>query len=227
MRTVAACGLNPPALQDVGWVLPKWGDEGRGTRWPPQISELWGEVEHSTEAGISSVHHQYPKPGEETFIRVTEKSSMVEWRPGKSIITHSLYWDLLKSLISIFSFCICLSLQLGFFTEYLWDYIFMPCPIRCLRTLGPKSKLLFSQGIKCQLNAGIQSSASHCFFSVWILKFTFLPWLVTHVPAWTRCQQNGTVPPQSHCPAAFASAAAGGNILNHSSLFGSGFSCCL
>lgn len=85
------------------WVFPKWSDEGRGTRWPPQISELWGEVEHSTEAGISSHHHQYPKPGEETFIRVTGQSSMAERKPGKSVIPHSLYWDLLKLLISIFS----------------------------------------------------------------------------------------------------------------------------
>lgn len=60
-------------------------------------------MEHSTEAGISSDYHQYPKPGEETFIRVSGESSMAERRPGKSVIPHSLYWNLLKSLISVFS----------------------------------------------------------------------------------------------------------------------------
>lgn len=61
------------------------------------------EERWSTEAGISFDHHQYPKPGEETFIRVTGQSSMAEGRPGNSVIPHSLYWDLLKSHISSFS----------------------------------------------------------------------------------------------------------------------------
>lgn len=169
-------------MQAVGWVFPKWGDEGRGTRWPPQTWELWGEMERSTEAGISSDHYQYPKLREETFIRVSGESSMAERTPGKSVIPYSLYWNLLKSLI--LGGCICLSLQLGFFTEYLWDHTFMPCPICCLRTLGPKSKPLFCRGIKCQLTAGIQSSASHCFFQYGYWNWpSCLGW-------WLMCQRG-------------------------------------
>lgn len=56
------------------------------------------------------------------------------------------------------------SLQLGSFAEYLWDHIFIPCPICCLRTLGPKP--VCSQGRKCLLAAGIQHSASCALLSV-------------------------------------------------------------
>lgn len=181
MRTVAACALNPPALQDVGWVFPNgvMRAGGQGDL-PKSVS-----CEERGSTGINSGCHQYSKPGEETFIRVPGQSSIAERSPGKSVIPHSLYWNLLKSVISIFSRWLHLSFPAaGVLHRVFVDHIFMPCPICCLRTLGPKSKLLFSQGIKCQLTAGIQSSASHCFFQYeyWNLP-SCLGW-------WLMCQHG-------------------------------------
>lgn len=174
-------------------------------------------MEHSTEAGISSDHHQYPKLREETFIRVSGESSTAERTPGKSVIPYSLYWNLLKSLIPIFSWWLHLSFPAAgvLHRVFVGSHLYAVSHL-LLEDLRAKIKASFLSGNKMPVDCRDSELSISLLFSVWILKLTILPRLVAHVPAWTRCQQNCTVPPQSCCPAAFASAAAaGGNILNH------------
>lgn len=125
---------------------------------------------------------------------------MAERRPGKSVIPDSLYWDLLKPLVCVYFFlggCSHLSLQLGSFADYLWDHIFLLCPICCLRTLGPNSKPVCRQGRKCLLTAMTQALASHCSFQNEYRNLPSCLGLMAYVLVWTKCQQSCILLPKS------------------------------